>query len=310
MPGDGWLPSAAWFDGKCDLDDLYAQLRGRASMPTIETLATGYGLIEGPRIDAEDRLYFSDVRRGGVYRRSPDGSIETVVPKRRGVGGIALHADGGIVISGRNICHVRSGETRVVFDLEDTPGFNDLFTDAHGRVYTGSMRSNPFGDLDGPRTSGELYRIAADGQGVELYGDVSLTNGIGLSSDGATIYHSDSARNEIIAHDFDSDGSCQNRRTFARAPRGFPDGLAVDEAGGVWIAAYNGGCATRFTPDGQLDRHIDVPAKAVTSLAFGGADRRDLYIVSADNTDDASLGGSIFSTRVDIPGLAVASAVV
>ena len=99
-------------------------------MSTIETLVTGYGLIEGPRIDAEDRIYFSDVIRGGVYRRSPDGSIETIVPKRRGVGGIALHADGGIVISGRNICHVPDGETRIVFDLDDTPGFNDLFTDA------------------------------------------------------------------------------------------------------------------------------------------------------------------------------------
>jgi D-xylonolactonase len=277
-------------------------------MATLETLATGYGLIEGPRIDDEDRLYFSDVHRGGVYRRGPDGSIETVVPKRRGVGGIALHADGGIVISGRNICHVRDGETRIVFDPEDTPGFNDLFTDTQGRVYTGSMRSNPFGDLDGPRTPGELYRIDADGKSVELYGNVSLTNGIGFSPDGTTIFHSDSARNEVIAHDVNPDGSCSNRRTFAKPPSGFPDGLAVDEAGGVWIAAYNGGCATRFAPDGQLDRHVAVPAKAVTSLAFGGADRRDLYIVSADNTDDASLGGSIFRTRVDIPGLAVTPA--
>jgi len=272
---------------------------------TIETLATGYGLIEGPRIDAEDRLYFSDVHRGGVYRRSPDGTIETVVPKRRGVGGIALHADGGIVVSGRNICHVRDGESRIVFDLDDAPGFNDLFTDEQGRVYAGTMRSNPFGDLDGPRTPGELYRIGTDGRALELYGDVSLTNGIGFSPDGSTIYHSDSARNEVIAHDIDAEGRCNNRRTFAKAPRGFPDGLAVDEAGGVWIAAYNGGCATRFTPDGEVDRHIEVPAKAVTSLAFGGADRRDLYVVSADNTDDAGMEGSVFRTRVDIPGLTV-----
>jgi D-xylonolactonase len=277
-------------------------------MATLETLATGYGLIEGPRIDADDRLYFSDVHRGGVYRRSPDGRIETIVPKRRGVGGIALHADGGIVISGRNICHVCDGETRIVFDPGDTPGFNDLFTDARGRVYTGSIRSDPFGDPDGPRRSGELYRIDAEGVGVELYRDVSLTNGIGFSPDGSTIYHSDTARREIIAHDLGADGSCQNRRTFAKTPRGLPDGLAVDEAGGVWVAAYGGGCVTRFAPDGQLDRHIDIAAKAVTSLAFGGSDRCDLYIVSADNTDDTSLGGSIFSTRVEIPGLAAALA--
>lgn len=277
-------------------------------MPEIQTLASGYGLIEGPRIDADGRLYFSDVHNGGVFRRSPDGEIETVVPKRRGVGGIALHADGGIVISGRNVCHVRDGRTRILFDPADTPGFNDLFTDARGRVYVGSMRSDPFGASDAPRTPGELYRIELDGGATELYGDVSLTNGIGFSPDGATLYHSDSAKNEVTAHDLGDDGVCRNRRAFAKAPRGFPDGLAVDEAGCVWIAAYGGGCATRFRPDGEVDLHVEVPANAVTSLAFGGADRRDLYVVSADNSEDASLGGCLFRTRVDVPGLAVPEA--
>ena len=109
--------------------------------PTIETLATGYGLVEGPRVDPEDRLYFSDVHKGGVYRRDPGGEIHVVVPKRKGVGGIALHQDGGIVISGRDLSHVKDGESRIVFALEDTPGFNDIFTDAAGHVFIGSMRS-------------------------------------------------------------------------------------------------------------------------------------------------------------------------
>ena len=60
----------------------------------LETLASGYGLLEGPRVDAADNLYFSDIPNGGVYCRSPKGEVTTVVPRRRGVGGIALHADG------------------------------------------------------------------------------------------------------------------------------------------------------------------------------------------------------------------------
>ncbi len=118
----------------------------------METLVSGYGLIEGPRVDTHGNLYFSDVTNGGVFVRRPDGQVETVVPRRRGVGGIALHADGGLVISGRNICHVKDGQTRVLFEREDIPGFNDLYTDAAGRVYTGSMRSDPFFD-SGPRTA-------------------------------------------------------------------------------------------------------------------------------------------------------------
>ena len=270
----------------------------------MELLASGYGLVEGPRVDSEDRLYFSDVHGGGVYRRTPEGLLETVVPKRRGVGGIALHADGGIVCSGRNICHVRDGETRILFDPPETPGFNDIFTDAQGRVYAGTMRTSPFGDAAaGPRTPGELWRIDAEGKAVELYGDVSLTNGIGFSPDGAVIYHSDTARSHVIAHDVAPDGSCMNRRAFAILDRGGPDGLAVDTQGFVWVAAYGGGCVSRFAPDGRLDQHVEVPAKEVTSLCFGGDDGRDLYVATAGNSDDPALKGCVFRTRAPVPGL-------
>ena len=115
-------------------------------MANLETLAWGYTLIEGPRVDAEDNLYFSDVHAGGVYRRSPDGEITTAVPKRRGVGGIALHADGGLVVSGRTIQHVSNGVSRDLFGSADIAGFNDLMADATGRVWTGSMLSSPFED--------------------------------------------------------------------------------------------------------------------------------------------------------------------
>ena len=55
----------------------------------MELLASGYGLVEGPRVDAEDRLYFSDVHRGGVYRRGADGTLETIVD---GVTGVVVPA--------------------------------------------------------------------------------------------------------------------------------------------------------------------------------------------------------------------------
>ncbi|MCG8589139.1 MAG: SMP-30/gluconolactonase/LRE family protein [Proteobacteria bacterium] len=270
----------------------------------LETLVTGRGLIEGPRVDDRNRLYFSDVPNGGVYRRDPSGKTETVIPKRRGVGGIALHADGGVVVSGRNICHVRGGATRILFDLEDTPGFNDLFVDSEGRVLVGSMRSNPF-DMEAPRVLGECYRIEAEGKATQLYDGISLTNGIGFSPDGRTLYHSDTAPNQVLAHDMDPAGACSGRRVFATLPRGRPDGLAVDEAGCVWVAAYGGNCVTRFTPEGDVDLHLEVPARQVTSVCFGGPDRRALYIATADNTEDPARGGTIFRTRAPVAGLAV-----
>ena len=270
----------------------------------MELLASGYGLIEGPRVDDARGLYFSDVQNGGVYLRAPEGSIETIVPRRRGVGGIALHVGGGLVISGRNICHVRDGETRLLFEGNEVPGFNDIFCDAEGRVLAGSLRSNPFGD-EARRQPGELYRIDGEHSAVELYGEVSLTNGIGISPDGGTIYHSDTARLSILAHRLRSDGSVEQTTVLAKVDGGGPDGLAVDEEGGVWVAVYGGGCVQRFTPGGALDLVAPVPANAVTSLCFGGDDRRDLYVVSADNSEDAARAGSIFRTRAPVTGLPV-----
>ncbi|GIX47958.1 MAG: hypothetical protein KatS3mg131_2169 [Candidatus Tectimicrobiota bacterium] len=66
----------------------------------MEPLATGYTLIEAPVWDAERGLFFSDVLRGGVYLLSPAGTVATVVPGRRGIGGMALHAAGGLVVGG------------------------------------------------------------------------------------------------------------------------------------------------------------------------------------------------------------------
>ncbi len=84
---------------------------------------------------------------------------------------------------------------------------------------------------------------------------------------------------------------------------GGPDGLAVDAEGGIWVALYQAGAVQRYLPNGRPDARIDVPARAVTSLCFGGADLRDLYVVSADNAVDPQRGGSIFRTRSDVAGL-------
>jgi len=267
----------------------------------VEMLACGYGLIEGPRAAPDGSLYFSDVHNGGVRRLLPDGDIELVVPKRRGVGGIALHASGGIVVSGRNISHVRDGETRILYERDGVGGFNDLFTDDRGRIYVGSLRDDPFRIGGEERKTGDAYRIDAPGEAVTLYTGVALSNGIGFSPDRRRMYHSDSAIAGVITHEVDTDGEIDpsSRTVFASLDRGFPDGLAVDTDGGVWVAAYGSACVVRFAPDGSEDRRIAVPANGVTSLCFIGDDLDELIVVTADNTDDPSRAGTIFRVSAD-----------
>ena len=284
-------------------------------MESLEAVAWGFGLLEGPRVDDAGNLYFSDVPNGGVYRFSPDGAMSTAVPKRRGVGGIALHRDGGIVVGGRNIAHVRftvaedgspGTETRVLF-APDAPGLNDLFPDPGGRVLCGTLRSDPF--AEGARSDGECWLVTAEGVASEVYGGISLTNGIGLSPDHSAIYHADTGNKCVWAHDYDwATGTASNRRHLVQRDDFEPDGLAVDEAGVVWVADVSGSRSVRaFSPEGTEVDRVAVPSRMVTSICFGGADRRDVYIVTADNTADHAKAGTVFRTRSTVPGCAVAA---
>jgi xylono-1,5-lactonase len=270
----------------------------------MEKVAGGYGLVEAPVWDAAKGLYFSDVQGGGVYLLEPSGETATVVPKRRGVGGMALHADGGLIVGGRTIAWVGAdGETHVLLSPEDVPpaiGFNDLTTDRAGRIYVGSLAFRVFSD---PPKPGFLHAIEPDGACRTLSDGVMLTNGLGLSPDGARLYHSDARANLVRVYDVGPEGSVGPWRTFAPLGEGVPDGLKVAEDGSVWVADARGGRVAVFEPDGRPRTDIAVPSRMVTSLCFAGEDLRDLYIVTGSEGGPQEAAGAIYLTRADVAGL-------
>jgi gluconolactonase len=275
-----------------------------------QRLATGYALAEAPRPDGAGGVYFSDVVGGGVFHLTAAGAIEVVVAKRRRVNGIALHADGGIVITGRDVSHVREGESKVLIQQEGCV-FGDLCCDERGRVITSATRADP---VDAGRLTGEALRLSRNAEAHVFDRGVFIPNGVGLSPSGDALYLVDSARRVVFAYACDRDGAFGERSVLVDLSRseppdfGYPpalptpDGLAVDELGGVWIAVAGGGCVQRWTPDGVLDFAIDLPARKVTSLAFGGSDRRDLYVTTADDPRDATVRGSVFLVRAPVAG--------
>src|SRR5262249_46797073 len=86
----------------CPKDEKLLRFLGRKRAVTMQQIATGFGLVEAPLWDPRKGLYFSDVLNGGVYLLSRSDEVSQIVPKRRGVGGMALHAAGGLVMGGPN----------------------------------------------------------------------------------------------------------------------------------------------------------------------------------------------------------------
>jgi gluconolactonase len=276
-------------------------------MTGVEVLASGFSLVEAPCADEDGTVWFSDIYDGGVYRWSPAG-IDLVVPKRRAVGGIALHEDGGLVVSGRTVQHVVDGVSRELLRDPSVRMFNDLTVDPQGRVVVGSVRDRtPDGrPLDGPgmtpeqrqRPYGELYRIGVDGAEL-LYRFDGLSNGLGFSPGGDRLYHVVARADVLVVHDVDGAGELRDRRELP-LPEG-ADGLAVDEEGMLWLPAPN--AVRRWSDALGTVGLVPMPAERVISLCFGGPRWDHLFVTTADSTDPSRSGGAVLRTRVGTSGL-------
>ena len=285
----------------------------------LEILATGYGLVEGPRVDERDRLYFADVQLGGLYRRSSDGKIESLIAGRKYIGGMVFNHTGGLLFCGKGglmAWDETSGAVRdIVTHWQSNPlQFNDMTADSHGSVWAGIFGYDVFAHPRPDPAPGALFRIDPPGKMVPMWEGIELTNGLGFSPDGKLLYHSDSGTDTVFVYDVNADRTLKNRRPFAKLSNGVPDGLAVDVEGGIWVAAAMGSEVVHFGSDGILRHTIKVPHLMPSSVVFGGRDMQDLYIVTGDeryfgeDPVEPPPRAGIYRTRTPIPGLPVPKA--
>ena len=280
----------------------------RTILDELEPIVEGYGLVEGPVWHPDYGLLFSDVLFGGVYALNEREQVEVIFEHRRGIGGMAVHADNGLVVSGRNISVKRFGYSESILlldhDVENfNVGYNDLTTDAEGRVYVGSLGSSPvFEDGLEPR-AGNLFVIEPDGSSRVVAEDVELTNGLGFSPDGSLLYHSDSRRQQVYRYKVKENGNLEPRDIFCQFDEGAPDGLAVAEDGSVWIANAGGSGVFVYNSDSTLRQIIKITVPMCTSVCFGGKDLKTLFIVSGSNGVEGDRRGGIYRYDSDVAGL-------
>lgn len=273
----------------------------------LELVSSGHKLLEAPLYDPARGLLYTDAEAGGVWCLDAAGRTRIVSPHRRGIGGLALHAAGGLVVSGRNVAFKSEPAGDTVVLLESEPGaghvgFNDLVTDAAGRIYAGSLSYVPMLGQSGGDKTGSLHLIDLDGSVREVATGIGLSNGLGFSPDGRRLYHADSDAGCVFAYDVAADGGLGGRTVFAQVPRGMPDGLAVADDGSIWVALVHAGLVVAYEADGQERGRLAVPTPMVTSLCFGDADGHTLYVVSGAEGATNGRGGCIYRRRLDVAG--------
>jgi sugar lactone lactonase YvrE len=250
-------------------------------------------LGEGPRWDAATvRLLWVDVEGRTLHVFDPETGDDRAIELDARVGVGQPMSDGRVLVA--------LADRLAALDLEDESvemlvpmrhgpelRLNDGNCDPQGRFWIGSL------ELKFAPGAGSLYRY--DGELTAVLTGVTISNGIGWSPDGTLMYYVDTRTHGVDVFEFD--GLPTGRRRFATIERaGWPDGLAVDDEGGVWVALWGGSAVRRYSPDGTLDEVIDVPALNVTACCFGGRDRNRLFVTTA------APDGRMYVTDVAVAG--------
>lgn len=266
------------------------------------TAHTGEGPLWHPD---SGRLYWVDIPAGCLYRYDPEREQNAVAYETDGVplGGYTIEADGALLL----FTHGRierfdptESDTELIATVDADTRFNDVIADPEGRVFAGTMPSD--------EALGDLYRVDPDGSVRVVVPDLDIPNGMGFSLDTQTFYLTESEARRVYAYDYDREtGVIENERAFITVPEndGVPDGLTVDDSGDVWSARWNGNRVVRYDPKGRPVEAIELPARKVSSVTFGGTDWEDMYLTTAltdaDRTTEGDGAGALF--RVENVGV-------
>lgn len=270
-------------------------------------------LGEGPVWDeGSHRLVWTDILGGTVHAFDPVTGCDMAVSVDQPVGAIVARSAGGYVAAVRDgfaTIDLETGSIETFAAVEsDEPGnrMNDGKCDRAGRFWAGTMAD------DATPGRGALYRLDVDGTVSRIRSGVTVSNGLAWSADDSTMYYIDTGLDRIDAFAFDlATGQIGRAEPFVAfdPSEGRPDGMTIDAEGYLWVAIAGGWCVRRYGPGGRLDREVAIPARLVTSCAFGGDDLADLYVTTAgyDVTPGEPLqphAGGLFRLRPGAPGLA------
>ena len=272
-------------------------------------IATIVAFTEGPTVDRDGNVFFTETTSQRIMRLGTDGQLTTWREKSNRANGLLFDLQGRLVACEQNRVtrtEMASGKIEVLADGYEGAPFttpNDVTMDGKGRLY--------FTDLPG----GAVYRIDAPGKLKRILNrpEIQRPNGIQIAPDDRTLYlveanqAKDGAR-MIRAYDLQPDGTVRNMRVhYNFYPGRSTDGMSIDTQGNLYASAglnrtrgtsetLDTKCGVHvISPQGRLLKFIPIPEDTITNNAFGGPDMKTLYITA---------GKTLFRVRTDIAGMA------
>ncbi|MBT5558829.1 MAG: SMP-30/gluconolactonase/LRE family protein [Proteobacteria bacterium] len=254
-----------------------------AAGASVTKLSDGFVFTEGPAVDTDGNVYFSDVRTSKAYKWSVDGELTTFREQSGGSNGMHFDQSGNLLVceSGeRRITRVSmDGSVTVLADSYDGKKLNspnDIWPDPKGGIYFSDPR---FRDQTGVEQDGyHVYYIPSDGTPVQRVVDnLEAPNGVLGTADGSKLYvadHGPETGSEMTyIYDIQPDGSLANRQLAA--PQG-SDGMTLDEHGNLYLTSEG---VDIYSQSGEKIVSIEIPERP-TNVVFGGADRQTLFITA------------------------------
>lgn len=245
--------------------------------------ALGESPVWSPRDGA---LYWVDIDGRRVHRHEPVSARHESRSLDGRPGSLALTAESSrlLVASEHQLLALdwATGTATRMLDLERAGTgnrLNDGRCDPAGRFLVGSM----YEDTSAGLTTGMLHRVDLNGVSVTLRQSVGVSNGLAFDADRSRLYFADSPTRRILAFDYDLDsGALSNERVFFEYEDwpGKPDGACVDAEGCYWSASVHGWGLLRITPDGEMDRRVELPVQRPTMPCFGGGGLDILFVTS------------------------------
>ncbi|TFG01891.1 MAG: hypothetical protein EU539_13580 [Promethearchaeota archaeon] len=271
----------------------------KSSTLRTEVLLDGLKFPEGPRWK-DRKLWFSDMEDHKVLTVDMDGNVEVILERSNRVSGLGWTPEDKLLVismEDRKLLQFDEGEVKEVADLSAhaTYHLNDMVVDKKGRAYIGNFGFDYFNNAT--FVPAELILVYPDGNYKIVAEDMAFPNGTVITPDDKTLITAETFAAKLTAFDINEDGTLNNRRVWAKLRALAPDGICLDEEGGIWVAAPGRHRVVRVIEGGKITHKIKVETDAYACM-LGGKNNTTLFIATSSHSRDQ---GRIEYVEVEVP---------